>query len=208
MLPYITRDIENRNRSNRYLRYSFLTSLIIFFLFFYFFPPFEFKPYELPYQAPIEIVMPDEIEIPPAPREIAQPAFPIEVADEGEVVDDVEVPPNVFNSPSELPAQPPIESEDVAASPAFDEAPVLIEAVNPAYPELAKQAGIEGTVLLRLLIGRDGKVLSVSIIQSNVTPAMEKAAIAAARKFRFEPARKGTHPVRANMAFPVTFRIQ
>ena len=77
----------------------------------------------------------------------------------------------------------------------------------PTYPALARQAGIEGTVLLRVIVGTDGKVESASVIQSDVTPAMEKAAIAAARKFIFKPARQRTVPVRASMAVPIRFKL-
>ena len=98
--------------------------------------------------------------------------------------------------------------ENFSTFSAFDEAPALIKACDPVYPELAKQAGLEGMVLLRLLIGRDGKVLNAEVIKSDVTPAMEKAAIAAACSSRFKPAMYRNHPVKAHMVFPVNFTIQ
>ncbi|HVO77048.1 MAG TPA: energy transducer TonB [Candidatus Bathyarchaeia archaeon] len=90
---------------------------------------------------------------------------------------------------------------------AFDEAPVLLRAVNPAYPDLARQAGIEGTVLLNVLVDENGKVLEVSVIQSDVTSAMEKAAEEAAMHFFFKPAKQRTVPVRAHVAVPIRFKL-
>ena len=90
---------------------------------------------------------------------------------------------------------------------AFDEAPVLLRAQNPQYPDLARQAGIEGTVLLDVLVDEEGKVLEVSVIQSDVTSAMEKSAEEAAKHFLFKPAKQRTVPVRAHVAVPIRFKL-
>ena len=84
---------------------------------------------------------------------------------------------------------------------------MLIKYVSPRYPDLARQAGIEGTVLLRVLVGKDGKVVSANVLQSDVTPMMEKAAVAAAKQFRFKPAKQRTVPVKATMMVPIRFKL-
>ena len=91
---------------------------------------------------------------------------------------------------------------------AWDRMPVLTKAFQPSYPTLARNAGIEGKVLLRVTIGADGRVEAASVIRSDVTPAMEKAAIAAVMKFEFEPAMQRNIPVRSLMAVPVWFRLR
>jgi protein TonB len=90
---------------------------------------------------------------------------------------------------------------------AFDEPPVLLRSQNPVYPELARQAGIEGTVLLNVLVTEDGKVADVSVMQSDVTSAMEKAAEDAVMHFIFKPAKQRTVPVAAHIAVPIRFKI-
>ncbi len=40
---------------------------------------------------------------------------------------------------------------------AFDELPVLLSAEQPAYPDLAREAGITGTVRVNVLVGKDGQ---------------------------------------------------
>ncbi len=192
---------------NRYLRNSLYATLVLHFVGIYFSPPFEFKPYVLKEQEFIVIETAEDFELPPPPKEIDQPVVPI-AAEEGEEVDeDTEIAPTSFDRIENLPPPPPPPSESSSEFYAFDEPPQLIKYIPPSYPALARQAGIEGTVLLRVVVGTDGKVESASVIQSDVTPAMEKAAIAAARKFLFKPAKQRTVPVRASMAVPIRFKL-
>ena len=192
---------------NRYLRNALYATLVLHFVGIYFSPPFEFKPYVLKEQEFIAIDTAEDFELPPPPKEIDQPVVPI-AAEEGEEVDeDTEIAPTSFDRIENLPPPPPPPSESSSEFYAFDEPPVMIRFVPPSYPALARQAGIEGTVLLRVVVGTDGKVESASVIQSDVTPAMEKAAMAAARKFLFKPAKQRTVPVRASMAVPIRFKL-
>jgi protein TonB len=192
---------------NRYLRNSLYFALVLHFVVIYFSPPFEFKPYVLREQEFIAIETVEDFELPPPPKEIDQPVVPI-AAEEGEEVDEeAEIAPTSFDRIENLPPPPPPPSESAQEFYAFDEPPVLMKSVAPSYPALARQAGIEGTVLLRVVVGTDGKVESASVIQSDVTPAMEKAAIAAARRFVFKPAKQRTVPVRASMAVPIRFKL-
>jgi TonB family protein len=199
--------IRVRSRYGVYLRNSLLAALAIHFLLFYFFPPFEIKPYVLPVTAEFELVVPDNIEIPPPPKEIVQPTPMIVPSDDGISADDIDIAPNVFIE-EEVPVLEIPQLERSRVFHVFDEAPELLSYVSPVYPELAMNAGIEGTAMLRVLVDEDGKVLSVDVIQSDVTPAMEEAAMVAARQFVFRPATQGTMPVKAYMAVPVTFRLR
>jgi protein TonB len=192
---------------NKYLRNSLYATLVLHFIGVYFSPPFEFKPYVLKEQEFIVIETAEDFELPPPPKEIDQPVVPM-AAEEGEEVDeDTEIAPTSFDRIENLPPPPPPPSESASEFYAFDEPPMLVRHVAPDYPALARQAGIEGTVLLRVVVGTDGKVESASVIQSDVTPAMEKAAIAAVRKFLFKPAKQRTVPVRASMAVPIRFKL-
>ncbi len=61
----------------------------------------------------------------------------------------------------------------------------LVEKVSPVYPQLAQQARIEGTVVLRAVIGRDGSVRDLRVISGH--PMLAPAAIEAAKKWRYKP---------------------
>lgn len=106
-----------------------------------------------------------------------------------------------------LPAPDPGTAARLTAAPfvAFDELPVLIQPTRPRYPSLAREAGIEGRVVVRLLIDTKGAVIEASVLHSEVTPAMEAAAIEAALRCRFRPARQRSAPVRAYVTVPFVF---
>ncbi|MBN1165373.1 MAG: TonB family protein [Candidatus Krumholzibacteriota bacterium] len=192
---------------NRYLLNSLYAAIVMHLLAFYFAPPFEFKPYVLKEQEFVVVETIDDFVLPPPPQEISQPVIPMEAAEGEEVDEDAEIAPTSFDKIDNLPPPPPPPSETATDFYAFDEPPVLVKYVPPHYPNLAQQAGIEGTVLLRVLIGTDGRVVSAAVLQSDVTTAMEKAAIAAAMKFIFKPAKQRTVPVPAAMAVPIRFKL-
>jgi protein TonB len=192
---------------NKYLRNALFGAIVIHFLIFYFSPQFEFKPYVLREEYFEAIELPEQFDIPPPPQEVAQPAIPMEAAEGEEVDEEADIAPTTFDDIESLPPPPPPPSEQAQEFYAFDEPPVLVKYVNPKYPDLARQAGIEGTVLLSVLVGEDGKVISARVLQSDVTPAMEKNAIQAVKQFLFKPAKQRTVPVKATMMVPIRFKL-
>ena len=192
---------------NRYLRNALFGAIVVHFLIFYFTPQFEFKPYVLREEYFEAIDLPEQFDIPPPPQEIAQPAIPMEAAEGEEVDEDADIAPTTFDAIDDLPPPPPPPSDQAREFYAFDEPPVLVKYVSPKYPDLARQAGIEGTVLLSVLVGEDGKVVSARVLQSDVTPAMEKNAIQAVRQFLFKPAKQRTVPVKATMMVPIRYKL-
>jgi len=192
---------------NKYLRNALFGAIVIHFLIFYFSPQFEFKPYVLREEYFEAIELPEQFDIPPPPQEVAQPAIPMEAAEGEEVDEEADIAPTTFDDIESLPPPPPPPSEQAQEFYAFDEPPVLVKYVSPKYPDLARQAGIEGTVLLSVLVGEDGKVVSARVLQSDVTPAMEKNAIQAVKQFLFKPAKQRTVPVKATMMVPIRFKL-
>lgn len=193
---------------SRYIGCSFVAAATFHLLFFVFSPPFVVKPYVLDEGfVPFDPLLP-EITVPDEPAPVKSPPVTIEPADEcGDVVD-VDVPATSFTDFTSF--SPPLAapgSERASELIPFDEQPVLVRSVNPVYPELARQAGIEGDVLISVLVGTDGAVLDASVLRSSVTPAMEKAALDAAMRFRFRPARQGAVPVSVRVAFRITFEL-
>jgi protein TonB len=88
---------------------------------------------------------------------------------------------------------------------AFDELPVLLGIQKPIYPELVRQAGIDGTVLVQVLVGKDGKVKQAIAVEG---PAPLRAeAVRAARTALFKPALQGTSPVEVWVQVPIVFSL-
>jgi protein TonB len=87
-----------------------------------------------------------------------------------------------------------------------DEEPVRISMTPPVYPEVARSAEVEGTVTVRALVGKDGRVKEVLIVQGQ--PMLNDAAIASARTAVFRPALQGHRPVEVWVLMPITFRLR
>lgn len=66
--------------------------------------------------------------------------------------------------------------------------PQLITAAAVSYPRNLRSEGIEGQVVLKMIVGTDGSVESVSLIASSGYDEMDHAAEAAAYQYRFSPA--------------------
>ena len=192
-----------------YIGRAALAALAIHFALFYLIPPFTFSPYRMAERPVFNVVeMEPVIEIEEDPPEVKAPAVvPVVKVGEGDVEDEPFFPKTmtpdilkgVFNS-SPL-------RETIPVYYAFDKNPVLIRSVRPEYPELARLAGVEGDVMIKALLGTDGKVISAIVIASSVTDVLEEAAVAAVMQFLFEPALQGVVPVQASIAVPVSFRL-
>ncbi|MCC6348301.1 MAG: TonB family protein [Candidatus Eisenbacteria bacterium] len=87
-----------------------------------------------------------------------------------------------------------------------DDLPEAITRVPPVYPDLARGAGIDGTVLVQALVGKDGRVRDVRIQKS--VPALDAAAVAAVKQWVFKPAQSEGRPVAVWVAVPVKFSLR
>ena len=79
---------------------------------------------------------------------------------------------------------------------------------TPRYPRLPEQAGLEGTVWIKALVGKRGSVLDAVVYKSSGTPALDKAALAAAPKCRFNPATQDGKPICMWVTYKVEFSLE
>jgi protein TonB len=86
-------------------------------------------------------------------------------------------------------------------------APSVIQKVDPNYTEEAKEAGIQGKVLLKAVIGSDGIALDI-VVAEGIDPALDQNAVDALRKWRFRPATRNSKPVATTAKNAVNFRLQ
>lgn len=89
---------------------------------------------------------------------------------------------------------------------AYEKAPDLVSMDPPVYPDLAREAGVEGTVLVRVLVGEDGFVKDMIIIQS--IPMLDEAATDSAWTAVFKPALQKDRPVAVWMVIPLEFSLR
>ena len=78
----------------------------------------------------------------------------------------------------------------------------------PTYPERARRLGHEGEALVALLVATDGSVASVRIARSSGHRLLDAAALTAARRWRFDPARENGAPAEQWVEIPVQFALR
>ncbi len=71
---------------------------------------------------------------------------------------------------------------------------------------MARASQFEGTVVVKVQVGTDGKVLQ-AIILKGVHPMLDNSALAAARRCKFSPGKQRGIAVKAWMAIPFAFRL-
>lgn len=126
-----------------------------------------------------------------------QPSWPTNDTGGGEG----RVPENTGGWVDTFPDRPP--PDEFAA---LDDPPLPVYSPKPKYPDLAQQAGIEGQVVIKVLVDRQGRVTELLHVTS--TPIFDDAAEKALRTWRFRPALIGHHPVPAWVVVPVRFVMQ
>ena len=114
--------------------------------------------------------------------------------------------------PASVPIDPEIVLPSAAVWPAPDDIvvvekePLLITMQPPAYPEIAREAGVEGTVLVRVLVDTQGTVRDRILLQSVL--GLDEAALAAAATAVFRPALQQDKPVAVWVVLPIEFRLR
>jgi len=88
-----------------------------------------------------------------------------------------------------------------------DQLPRLIEYEEPSYPEEAIMQEIEGNVLLKILIDREGRVIMVKVLDNGGFYEFAQAAIRAVKIWSFEPAEIMGIPVAVWCIQPVRFEL-
>ena len=85
-------------------------------------------------------------------------------------------------------------------------APRAIYDPDPDYSEEARKAKYQGTVLLWLIVGADGKPRDIRV-QRSVGMGLDEKAIEAVRQWKFEPAMKDGQPVPVEVNIEVSFHL-
>jgi TonB family protein len=89
---------------------------------------------------------------------------------------------------------------------AYDDPPVVIGTISPEYPDFARRAKQQGTVVLEVEVLKDGSVRNIEVKRS-IPGGLDEAAIAAVRKVKFQPGRSSGQPVDCLVIIPVEFKI-
>ncbi len=164
-----------------------------------------------------EITQTEQIERPPPPP---RPPIPVEVPNDS-ILDEVELDLDVsldLDAIVELPPPPAPAVEEVEEEMepeifvVVEKMPEIIGGVakiyeNLIYPEIARQAGVEGLVVIQVVVEPDGTP-SGTMVARSASAVLDNAAIAAVKALRFVPGKQRGQPVRVRMAIPIRFRLR
>jgi protein TonB len=93
--------------------------------------------------------------------------------------------------------------------PKVERKPRLVREVVPDYPEMARAAGIEGKVIVSMVVDTLGNVASAEIYASSGNASLDRAAIEAAYKCGFTPGYQRDRPVVVrNVILPFNFKLR
>ncbi len=152
----------------------------------------------------------EQIKRPPPPP---KPSIPIPTENE-DVPEDLTIESTELDL-SDIPPPPPPPDEDDGTSifVPYDEPPHPIGgfvAIQRAlkYPEIARKAGIEGRVIVQVLVSEKGEVVKTRIIKSLGHSGCDEAAVNAIRSVKWKPALQRDKPVKVWVAIPVIFRLK
>lgn len=99
-------------------------------------------------------------------------------------------------------------SADPPAAGTLTRAPELVEFVPAEYPPEAEAAGIQGSVVLSVVIGEDGEVREARVVDPGPYPGFGPAALHAVTQFRFRPAEIDGKPAAVEISYRYDFVLR
>ena len=165
-----------------------------------------------PRKKPAPVAIPKKPPPEMAPEQVSQPlnepladyeAFEMDNMESASPAASAEEPVQVAALPSEADTTPePSPSGIKEAIPLYRDNP------PPRYPRIARRRGFEGTVVLEVLVNREGKVADYRIIQSCGHSVLDKAAMKSIRNWLFEPGMRGEKKVEMWVKVPIRFQLK
>ncbi len=128
----------------------------------------------------------------------------------------------VVSSAPQLSSPPPTASAEPSAPPVPQAAPAPPAHSSPAwlagvsawlqahrtYPEIARQRGQEGTVVLRFTAARNGQVLEVNLVRGSGSEALDQAAQTLVRDARLPAFPEDMPMPRQSVTVPIRYRLE
>ena len=90
---------------------------------------------------------------------------------------------------------------------AYEDPPQPISQPPPVYPEMARKAGVEGMVILHVLVDKEGNVRDVRLIKG-IGAGLDESALESVRQSKWTPAIQNHKPVAVWVSYPVRFKLR
>lgn len=188
-------------------------------------PPVEEKPVEKKEEQPVRKLVPritkkvpqlveapdSEPENPPRPEpepmtEPLAPPPPEPVVEETPSRPVPEQNQPVVQAATKAPkSAPPARAEEVRV--VTEAVPLYRKNPPPVYPRAARRRGMEGEVILKVLVNEKGRVEELELVSSSGHRVLDRSALAAVRRWSFTPGRRGDEAISMWVTVPVRFVI-
>ncbi len=148
-----------------------------------------------------------------APPPPSRPLIPV-ISDDLDYAEDVTIEETDLDNFAGWGAPPPIlDKQSHVRFILYEEPPEPIGGYdallkNLIYPDMAREAGVEGTIIVQAFIDITGRVTQTEILKGIPQTGMNEAAVDAVRKTRFRPAKQRDVEVAVWVAIPITFQLQ
>ena len=83
---------------------------------------------------------------------------------------------------------------------------MLLSKVQPEYPQMAKVARVQGSVVMHAVIGTDGKIQTLDVIDTP-SPLLNQAALDAVKQWKYRPYLLNGSPVEVDTQMTVNFSL-
>ena len=94
------------------------------------------------------------------------------------------------------------------SSPIQEAVPVYRKNPSPKYPRMARRRGYEGTVVMEVLVNRDGSVEELRLYESSGYTVLDRSAMNSVKKWLFHPGKRGDKEVDMWVKVPVRFQLK
>lgn len=88
-----------------------------------------------------------------------------------------------------------------------DQPPAVLRKVEPRFPEAARTMGLTGRVVAKLLVGADGRVSRISILEASPHGIFEQDVLKALKQWEFKPGYYRNQAVATWVVLPINFRL-
>ena len=149
-----------------------------------------------------DIPQTEQIKIPEPP---ARPSVPVASEDEF-FDDDITIEDTDFDDFDDWGAPPPHDGPDIKFI-AYDHPPKPRVPVRPLYPDIAQEAGIEGTVYIQFFIDIKGNVTEAYVTKGMPNTGLDEAALSAVKRSKWYPAQQRDKKVAVWQTVPVVFSL-
>ncbi len=78
---------------------------------------------------------------------------------------------------------------------------------NVEYPKAAKEADVQGKVLIKAVVDKEGNVIKTEVLES-VNPDLDNAAVKAVELTKFIPGEKDGKKVKSEVVIPIMFKLK